>query len=104
MNTNTQPIIGNWYQNMDSTTIFEVVAEDDKNDLIEIQYFSGEIDEIDLESWHESNIKNIPSPEDLTGPFELSKEDLTILGYSDYYIHPQDWTGPLTEIEPEDIY
>ena len=93
------PEIGNWYQNLDYKNTFEVVASDEGEGYVEIQYFAGEIEELDLENWYELDIKRIPPPEDWSGPFEIAREDL---GYSDDAIHPEDWSGPLTDLEPDE--
>ncbi len=92
------PNVGYWYTDQDYNHIFEVVAADDHDQCVEIQYFAGEIEELDLETWYQLDLRRIPPPEDWSGPFEISKEDL---GYSDDSIRPEDWSGPLSDIEPE---
>lgn len=94
------PNVGNWYQNQTFSEIFEVVATDDLDGCVEVQYFSGEIEEYDLDTWYEMDLKDIPAPDDWSGPFEMSKEDFS----QEETIHPEDWSGPLTDIEPEDYY
>ena len=47
------PNIGYWYKNQEYNSIFEVVAYDEPDDFVEIQYFAGEIEEFDLETWYE---------------------------------------------------
>lgn len=79
--TDLDPIVGNWYQNLDTQTEFEVVALDEDSQTVEIQYFDGELEEIDLDSWHEMVLEPIDPPEDWSGPFdEIDPDDL---GYSD---------------------
>lgn len=70
-----EPIIGLWYKDLDSDTIFEVVAIDKTENSIEIQYFDGNIAELDWEVWLKMEIREIPQPEDWSGPYELDKED-----------------------------
>lgn len=98
MTFNTTPVIGQWYKEKESGDIFEVVAADEADGFVELQYFSGEIEEFDLELWHSFDLLEIPEPEDWSGPFEMTREDLD---YSDYTFHPENWSGPLTGIEPE---
>ena len=75
------PIVGNWYQNLDTQSQFEVVAFDEDAQTVEIQYFDGEVEEIDLDSWYEMVLEPIEPPEDWSGPFdEIDPDDL---GYSD---------------------
>lgn len=78
MSTDIEPIIGNWYRGEDDSS-FEVIAIDDET--IEIQYFDGGIEEIDMASWSELAVEEIEPPEDWSGPFDdLEKDDL---GYTD---------------------
>lgn len=93
------PDVGHWYKDQEYNYIFEVVATDDSQHSIEIQHFAGEIEEIDIDTWFELDIREIPAPEDWSGPFELSREDL---GYTDEALHPEDWSGPLSDIEPDE--
>lgn len=100
MRHHEHPDIGDWYKDQEYNQVFEVVASDDFDDYVEIQYFAGEIEELDFETWYELDLKRIPAPEDCSGPFEVSREDL---GYVDDTIHPEDWSGPLADIEPNEI-
>lgn len=90
--------IGTWFFDNEHQTIFEVVASDESEATIEIQYFAGEIEEVELENWVQLDLRKIPAPEDWSGPFEIAREDL---GYSDETIHPEDWSGPLADLEPD---
>jgi hypothetical protein len=90
--------IGVWYKSPEIQDIFEIVALDPENDCIEIQYFNGEIEEMDLSSWNELNIVEIDPPEDWSGAYEMNKEDLE--NYEDI-IRPEDWGGPLTHLDKE---
>lgn len=75
------PIIGGWYRDQ-ADQIFEVVALDEEEDQIEIQYFEGEIDELDLEAWNALGVESIPPPEDWSGAFDLIG-GVDDFGYSD---------------------
>jgi hypothetical protein len=75
------PIVGNWYQNLDNQSEFEVVAFDEDAQTVEIQYFDGEVEELDLDSWYEMALEPIEPPEDWSGPFDEINPDE--LGYSD---------------------
>lgn len=97
-----EPIIGQWYRNATLSDIFEIVAVDSDESLIEIQYFDGQIEELDLEYWHQYPSIEIAAPEDFSGAYEIPKEDL--LDYKDEVIHPEQWNSPLDNIEPpEDL-
>lgn len=90
--------IGHWYQSPDGQ-IFEVVAIDG-DDAIEIQYFEGEVAELDRESWAQMLLVETDPPEDWTGAYdEMERDDL---GYSDGVIHPENWSGPLAALDVEE--
>ena len=75
------PIVGNWYKNLETRTQFEVVAIDEQSQTVEIQYFEGEVEELDMEAWRELELDSIEPPEDWSGAFDdLEKDDL---GYDD---------------------
>ena len=100
-----EPIIGHWYRNKElSSEIFEVVAIDNDEKLIEIQYFDGQIGELELDTWKESRIVEVAEPEDWSGAYELSTEDLS--DYKSEVIHPPKRDNPINTIEsdsPEDL-
>jgi hypothetical protein len=80
-----RPIVGEWYKDTEGQ-IFEIVAMDEEENYIEVQYFGGEIDEMDFESWGSSVIENVEQPEDWSGPYdELERDDL---GYTDTGMQP----------------
>ena len=56
------------------------------------------IEEVDLETWYERDLRSIPPPEDWSGPYELTNEDLS---YLDGTMYPEDWNNPLDDIEPD---
>ena len=47
-----KPIVGQWYRG-GTNELFEVVAIDDQDETIEIQYFDGTVTEIEFDSWNE---------------------------------------------------
>lgn len=79
--SDVDPIIGNWYRNLETEGDFEVVALDEDAQTIEIQYFDGDIEELDLDAWYDLPIEAIPAPEDWSGPFD--RLDADELGYDD---------------------
>lgn len=62
-----EPVIGQWYEDIQKRR-FEVVAVDE--DAIEIQYYDGDVEEVDLESWYLMNIVPAAEPNDATGPYD----------------------------------
>lgn len=89
-----QPVIGNWYQAPGGDP-FEVVALDDAEGTVEVQYFGGEIDEISRDIWKELELEESAAPEDWSGPFDdLEPDDL-----GGAVSRPEDWGGPWDEID-----
>jgi len=68
------PQIGDWYKNTVGDA-FEVVARDDDDETLELQYYDGTIEELDAESWEYLRPVPIEPPEDWSGPMDLSRED-----------------------------
>ena len=95
------PAVGAWYKDLQTNSLFEVVAWDPAAHLIETQYLDGEITEYDLEAWRELTLQKVEAPEDWRTPFELDDED----GLDpDLPFHPEDWNSPLNYIEPDIMY
>lgn len=70
------PSIGTWYDCDNFSEVFEVVAMDEDLDSIDVQFFSGEIEEFDKTYWHSLvHLSEIPQPEDMSGAYELNPED-----------------------------
>jgi hypothetical protein len=77
MKNHPQPKIGNWYQDNTDGQLFEIVALDEDDQTIEIQYFDGSIEELDYNMWTELEITTAAPPEDWSGPFDdLEADDL----------------------------
>ena len=88
MQAYSQPEVGSWYKDQFYHQPFEVIAENEEEDSVEVQYFAGEIGAFDFDSWHQLEPKRISPPKDWSGPFEISLEDLT--NYSDPYFLEQE--------------
>lgn len=72
-----QPSVGEWYR-VSGGDIFEVVAVDEDDRTIEIQYFDGTVEELDADDW-EAQCED--------GQLELAEP-------------PEDWSGSV-DVEPE---
>lgn len=81
MTTIADPIIGSWYKDLENNLTFKVIAVDDSDDTIEVQYLNGDIGEYDHDSWYNSTFDYIEDPEDWSAPFDDIEND--DLGYSD---------------------
>jgi hypothetical protein len=58
-----EPVPGQWYENLEDEESFRVLTVDEDSELVEIEYLDGEIEEIDLETWHEMDLEQTDEPE-----------------------------------------
>ena len=72
-----KPVIGNWYR-ITGGESFEVVAFDEDDGTIELQYFDGTVEEMDLEDWQAEKengaLEEVEAPEDWTGSVDVDPE------------------------------
>ena len=89
------PRIGDWYESVGSDD-FEIVAIDEEEATLEIQYFDGSVEEIDFDSWYEMEIQPIEPPEDWSGSMDVEREDYGV----DLELNaPNDRINPLDDLE-----
>ncbi|HYE35891.1 DUF6763 family protein [Methylocaldum sp.] len=88
MATDSDPIVDMWYKHYDKGEKFKVVAVDDDAKLVEIQYYDGDIDELDFYTWYQLPIEPIETPEDQTAPVDRVEPD--DLDYSETSM-PESW-------------
>lgn len=73
-----QPGIGDWYR-LNDGALFEVVALDDDDGTIELQYFDGTVEEMDIEDWetqwNDGALESAEAPEDWTGSVDVEASD-----------------------------
>ena len=63
MSRDYEPVPGQWYENLEEEESFRVLSVDEDSELIEIEYLDGDIEEIDLEAWHEMDLEHTEEPE-----------------------------------------
>ena len=63
MSRDYEPVPGQWYENIEEEESFRVLSVDEDSELLEIEYLDGDIEEIDLETWHEMDLDRIEEPE-----------------------------------------
>src|ERR1700716_2939606 len=68
-----EPVPGQWYENLEEEEPFRVLSMDEDSELVEIEYLDGDIEEIDLETWHEMDLELTQEPE---GWSESQDEDV----------------------------
>ena len=81
MGNRLPPIVGNWYAHRDKGALFQVVALDEYSGTIEIQEFDGGLDELDLDEWRTLRVDSAAQPEDWGGPLDDVEPDE--FGYTD---------------------
>jgi hypothetical protein len=73
-----QPGIGDWYR-LNGGSLFEVVALDDDDGTIEIQYFDGTVEEMDIEDWEtqweDGALESAEAPDDWSGSVDVEGGD-----------------------------
>jgi hypothetical protein len=70
-----EPVPGQWYENLEEEEQFRVLSIDEDSELIEIEYLDGDIEELDLEAWHEMDLEKIAVPEGWSEDDDDSDED-----------------------------
>ncbi len=70
-----QPEVGNWYENVEEETLFEVVTVEEDGSAVAIQYFDGELEEMEIETFWQLPLRSVEQPEDWAGPYEIDQED-----------------------------
>jgi hypothetical protein len=72
------PAIGDWYS-IRGGALFEVVAFDEADGTLEVQYYDGTIEEMELIDWEAQvtagGIEEAEPPEDWTGSVDVDPED-----------------------------
>lgn len=67
--------IGQWYLDLRSGERIRVVGLDDRSQMIEIQSFGGDLDEVDPQAWSTLPLTRCPEPEDGSGPLDDVETD-----------------------------
>src|ERR1700733_3316968 len=67
-----EPVAGQWYENLEEEESFRVLSVDEDSELVEIEYLDGDIEELDIEAWHEMDLDRI---EEAEGWSESDDED-----------------------------
>ena len=70
------PAIGQWYRRTNGA-LLKVVAADEEDATIEVQYFDGTIDEVDFDTWQGMLLERVGAPEDWSGSVDMDPEDFS---------------------------
>ncbi len=89
------PVIGDWYRSVNGD-LLEVVAFDESDATIEIQYFDGTVEEWDLDAWEEMELEAAEPPEDWSGSVDIAREDFAVDRDGS---RPHDWSSHLDYLD-----
>jgi hypothetical protein len=70
-----EPVKGQWYENIEEDETFRVLSVDEDGELVEIEYLDGDIEELDLDTWHELDLERIEEPEGWAAEDEEAAKD-----------------------------
>jgi len=89
------PVVAQWYRHLDKGYRFQITSVDQIEGTVDIQHFDGDVEELDLDDWYGLEIEPIEAPEDWTGPMDGVEPD--DLGYTETDMTKSDWNEPLEE-------
>lgn len=75
MGRDYEPVKGQWYENVEEDETFRVLSVDEDAELVEIEYLDGDIEELDLDAWHEMDLERIAEPEGWAAEDDEEDED-----------------------------
>lgn len=93
------PAVGSWYQTVEGE-ILEVVAMDQEEQSIEVQFYDGTVEEYDTDTWEELVHRTAEAPEDWSGSLDIAGDD-----YGVDLDRPagDNHHNPLNDLEGEDL-
>lgn len=105
MHKNPLPTTRKWYLSKEISIPFMVVAVDSEQNLVEIQHFDGDIEELDFDVWHNmKGLEETAEPKDAYAPYELSDSDiLELFSEEEASLHNHEaWLDPLSAMQKDD--
>lgn len=63
MGRDYDPVQGQWYEDLDENEIFKVLTLDPDAETVQVQYEDGDIEVMDLDTWHELDLEKAAQPE-----------------------------------------
>ena len=75
MSRDKEPVRGQWYENLEESETFRVLSINEDSDLVEIEYEDGDIEEIDIDTWHELDLETTVAPEGWSDEPEEGEDD-----------------------------
>lgn len=96
MATENDPMIDTWYFHKDKGQRFVVINIDDADDIIEVQHFDGDLEEISFSDWYDMEIEVSSEPQNWSGATDVGEVDDYGTQITD--TQPEEWDEPLEEI------
>jgi len=90
-----EPVVGQWYVNAEEEETFRVITVDEDAEMVEIEYLDGEIEELDIDEWHELDLELTTEPEGWSEDEQEEEDD-------DEDEDEDDWDEDEDEDEDED--
>ena len=63
MSRDNEPVVGQWYENLEDQESFRVRSVDEDAEVVEVEYLDGDTEELDIDAWHELDLELIEEPE-----------------------------------------
>ena len=95
MSRDNEPVVGQWYVNAEEEETFRVITVDEDAEMVEIEYLDGEIEELDIDEWHELDLELTTEPEGWSEDEQEEEDD-------DEDEDEDDWDEDEDEDEDED--
>lgn len=92
MSNELDPRIDQWYTHLDKGQRFYVVAINEEENTVAVQYFDADIEEFSFDEWRELQIELSEEPENFTGALDIAEQD--DLGTEITDTQPEDWSEP----------
>ena len=96
MSEDIDPVLQNWYRHLDKGQEFRVVAVDEAEGTVDVQYFDGDIESMDLDAWYALDIETAEAPENWSGAMDVAEVD--DLGEEVTDTGADDWRAPQEEL------
>ncbi|HYL03334.1 MAG TPA: DUF6763 family protein [Steroidobacteraceae bacterium] len=101
MSRDYEPVPGQWYENLEEEEQFRVLSVDEDSELIEIEYLDGDIEELDLEAWHEMDLERIEEPEGWSDDDEEESDEEEEWDEDEDEEDDDDWDEDEDDVEDE---
>ena len=75
MSRDHEPVRGRWFENVAEEETFRVLSVDEDTEVVEIEYLDREIEEIDIDTWHELDLEVTEEPEGWSDEDEEEEDD-----------------------------